>query len=360
MVHITAGTTTDLGRLRDLWLSLHHHHLAIATYPTPTDDNQSWQVRQGDYRKALNDNTGFLFLAVNTDTGTGTEFEKDPIGYAMVLLHPGGPNDTFVLGPTYAELYTLVVTPEQRDCGIGTQLLDAVETELRNRGIDELEIGVMANNTAAVKFYERHGARPVETMLWKFGLRNAANPGRQPHHNTAKASKTDTSNTAAASTTIRTANDVDADAIRDLAIANGMFSADDMAGFNETMAGFFDGTLEGHSWIVAVKASGDVVGAAYYAPEPFADRLWNLYFLAVAATGHRDGTGTALIGYVERTLRDQGDEVARVLVVETSSLDAYAQARAFYVKQGFEEEARIRDFYGPGDNKVVYWKALTP
>ena len=65
------------------------------------------------------------------------------------------------------------------------------------------------------------------------------------------------------------------------------------------------------------------------------------------------------IQWVERTLRQLGDEHARVLIVETSSTDPYAQARAFYAKYGFEEEARIREFYGPGDHKVVFWKSLS-
>jgi ribosomal protein S18 acetylase RimI-like enzyme len=159
--------------------------------------------------------------------------------------------------------------------------------------------------------------------------------------------------------TIRAATADDSEVISSLAISNGMFEPDGMDDFNEMMAGYLDGSLDGHAWVVAEDASGAIAGAAYYAPEPFADRMWNLYFLAVQPGRHRDGTGTALITHVEQTLRSRGDDVARVLIVETSSLDAYEQARAFYRKHDFDEEARIRDFYGPGDNKVVFWKALT-
>ena len=48
-----------------------------------------------------------------------------------------------------------------------------------------------------------------------------------------------------------------------------------------------------------------------------------------------------------------------MLIVETSSTAQYIGARRFYQARGFIEEARIRDFYGPGDDKVVFWKALT-
>jgi ribosomal protein S18 acetylase RimI-like enzyme len=102
-----------------------------------------------------------------------------------------------------------------------------------------------------------------------------------------------------------------------------------------------------------------VVGATYVAPEPFADRLWNLYFLAVSPRWHAGGTGTQLVSHVEDELGRAGQDVARVLLVETSSLEQYAGARGFYRARGFDEEARIREFYGPGDDKVVFWKALT-
>lgn len=157
---------------------------------------------------------------------------------------------------------------------------------------------------------------------------------------------------------IRDVSAGDVESVRRLAVSNGMFAEDDLDGFDEMLGGYLDGTLTGHRWMVALDADGVTAGAAYVAPEPFADRMWNLYFLAVDADGHGRGVGSSLIGHVEQTLRDQGEHVARVLVVETSSLEAYAPARSFYAKQGFDEEARIRDFYGPGDNKVVYWKAL--
>jgi ribosomal protein S18 acetylase RimI-like enzyme len=45
-------------------------------------------------------------------------------------------------------------------------------------------------------------------------------------------------------------------------------------------------------------------------------------------------------------------------LVETSGLPKYDRARAFYTKCGYEEEARIRDFYTTGDDKIVFRKAL--
>ena len=66
-----------------------------------------------------------------------------------------------------------------------------------------------------------------------------------------------------------------------------------------------------------------------------------------------------VIAYIPVQLRERGPDAAQVLIVETSSTDQYARTREFYPKRGFVEEARIRRFYGPDDDKVVFWKSLT-
>jgi len=146
--------------------------------------------------------------------------------------------------------------------------------------------------------------------------------------------------------------------IKRLAIDTDMFAIEEVGFFDETLAGFFDGSLEDHHWLVVEGSDGQVNAAAYYAPEPFSDRMWNLYFISVSPDHQSQGLGTSLIGAIEARLSDRGEEVAQVLIVETSSTDQYAPTRAFYRKLGFDEEARIRQFYGPTDDKVVFWKSL--
>ena len=48
----------------------------------------------------------------------------------------------------------------------------------------------------------------------------------------------------------------------------------------------------------------------------------------------------------------------RVLIVDTSGTAAFEQTRAFYLKNGYEAEARILDFWADGDDKVTFRKAL--
>ena len=158
--------------------------------------------------------------------------------------------------------------------------------------------------------------------------------------------------------TIRPAAASDLDRIKEIAIAADMFSAEEAEFFDEMLHGALDGSLEGHHWLVVETDDGNVVSAAQFAPEPFADRMWNLYFIAVDPTAQGSGIGSAVMAHVEAELRQRGDDEARTLIVETSSTDQYARTRQFYETLGYDEEARIREFYGPDDNKVVFWKSL--
>ena len=114
-----------------------------------------------------------------------------------------------------------------------------------------------------------------------------------------------------------------------------------------------------HTWIVLQDDSGMIVGAAYFGPESHSDRVWNLYFLAVTRKRQRGGTGTALVAWVEANLRNRGADVAKLLLIETSSVDSFEPTRVFYRRLGYVEEARVREYYGPGDDKVVFWKLLS-
>ena len=113
-----------------------------------------------------------------------------------------------------------------------------------------------------------------------------------------------------------------------------------------------------HTWIVLENDAGKIAGAAYFGPESHSDRVWNLYFLAVSQNVQGAGIGSALVAWIEANLRTRGTAIAKLLLIETSSVDSFEPTRTFYRKQGYVEEARIREYYGAGDDKVVFWKSL--
>jgi ribosomal protein S18 acetylase RimI-like enzyme len=111
-----------------------------------------------------------------------------------------------------------------------------------------------------------------------------------------------------------------------------------------------------YEFVGAFDDTGTLTGYACYGPTPGTDRTFDLYWIAVHPVAQRVGEGTRLLEEVERRLRTRG---ARLLVVETSSRDAYAPTRRFYAARGYREAARIGDFYAPADHRVIYTKRLT-
>lgn len=147
----------------------------------------------------------------------------------------------------------------------------------------------------------------------------------------------------------------DSVAIIALAVAAGMFPADETDALSRVLGNYFDGKLdEGHAWITDDE-EGELRGVAYYAPDAIADRTWYVYMIAVQPGHQGQGHGTALIQHVEDALRVSGQ---RILLIETSGLPNYERTRAFYTKCGYGKEARIRDFYAAGDDKIVFRKVL--
>lgn len=63
-----------------------------------------------------------------------------------------------------------------------------------------------------------------------------------------------------------------------------------------------------------------------------------------------------MLGYLKAALLTAK---ARILIVETLGTDGFQLTREFYLKNGFDEEARIRDFYEDGGDKVVFWKRIS-
>jgi ribosomal protein S18 acetylase RimI-like enzyme len=96
-------------------------------------------------------------------------------------------------------------------------------------------------------------------------------------------------------------------------------------------------------------------GFVYFAPVEMTDRTWSLYWIVVDPTRHARGLGTNLLQNTEETIRKLG---GRILLIETSALPHYEPTRRFYLKHGYDQEARIRDYYSEGDDLIMFRKKL--
>jgi GNAT superfamily N-acetyltransferase len=120
---------------------------------------------------------------------------------------------------------------------------------------------------------------------------------------------------------------------------------------------FDDGLRSRESYeLIGIFDEGDVLrGYACWGPTPGTDRGYDLYWIAVDPRAQGGGFGSALLDAVEERLRADG---ARLLIIETSSRDAYAPTRLFYERRACVERARVHGFYAVGDDRVIVTKRL--
>ncbi|WP_174825550.1 GNAT family N-acetyltransferase [Ruegeria sp. HKCCD9179] len=121
----------------------------------------------------------------------------------------------------------------------------------------------------------------------------------------------------------------------------------------EMLAPYLRGETEAF-WLTCHR-NGEAVGLCYTVPEDLADGAWNMLALAVRPDLQGKRLGAVLVRAAEQRLKDKGQ---RILIVDTSGTDGFALTRQFYAQNGYEEEARIRDFWAEGDDKVIFRKAL--
>ncbi|MBE9049511.1 GNAT family N-acetyltransferase [Nostocales cyanobacterium LEGE 11386] len=140
-----------------------------------------------------------------------------------------------------------------------------------------------------------------------------------------------------------------------IAIADAIgFQPNELEELSKMLADYFSSDRDSDRFWIADDDNG-LVGVAYCEPERMTNRTWNLQLIAIRPDRQGQGRGATLLRYVEQTLTARG---GRMLLVETSGLPVFERTRAFYAKCGYEEEARIRDFYAAGDDKVVFRKVL--
>ena len=110
----------------------------------------------------------------------------------------------------------------------------------------------------------------------------------------------------------------------------------------------------GHHFLCASRG-GRLLGYTCYGPIDGTLGSFDLYWIVVDAAGQGRGLGRQLLARTEELVRAQG---GRRLFAETSGRADYAPTRAFYERAGYRAEARLADFYAPGDDRVTYGKTL--
>ncbi|MEX0707450.1 MAG: GNAT family N-acetyltransferase [Woeseia sp.] len=150
----------------------------------------------------------------------------------------------------------------------------------------------------------------------------------------------------------------DRQAVLELVSSTGFFSEDEQRIAVELVdEALVHGAASGYEFIFA-DAPGDEAGLHGYAcfgPIPARPGEFDLYWIAVSPQYQRHGLGRELIAEAERRMQAQG---AASIFIDTSGREQYRPTRGFYERAGYDVHELVRDFYAPGDDKVVYRKMV--
>jgi len=156
------------------------------------------------------------------------------------------------------------------------------------------------------------------------------------------------------SSRLRPLSAADRGRIEDITHAVGLFRDDEILVALEV---FDEATREGGSQsytALGADVDGRLVGWICWGPTPCTLGTYDLYWMAVDPALQGSGIGSALLGEMERRLAG----LARLIIIETTGRPDYAATRGFYEARGYRPAATIPDFYAPGDDQVVFVKAV--
>jgi len=143
--------------------------------------------------------------------------------------------------------------------------------------------------------------------------------------------------------------------VRSLVASTGFFNAAEVVVAADLVTErLTKGIRSGYHFVLAERGSR-LVAYACYGPIEGTQGSFDLYWIAVSPEEQGKGLGAQVYARAEAAMRKAG---AKHVYADTSSSDRYAGTRGFYQRVGFHEEARLANFYGPGDGKIIYVKAL--
>jgi len=143
--------------------------------------------------------------------------------------------------------------------------------------------------------------------------------------------------------------------VRGIAISSGFFSEDEIDVAVELVEERLKkGVSSGYHFVFAEKAK-EVIGYACFGHIPCTAGSYDIYWIAVKNSLRGSGLGKEILHRTEQKIMERG---GKRIYVETSSKGHYGPTHAFYERCGYRNEAVFKDFYAPGDHKLVFVKEV--
>ena len=146
---LEAPDREELDVLADLWVDLAQGQRAY-------DSHVRSEANRAAVREALARSLVAGGLLVARDAG-------ELVGFVMFGPETGSYDQDVRRGV----IDNLYVVPDRRGEGVGSDLLSAAESRLREEGVDAITLEVMATNERARRFYRRHGYESHRVELEK-------------------------------------------------------------------------------------------------------------------------------------------------------------------------------------------------
>ena len=147
----------------------------------------------------------------------------------------------------------------------------------------------------------------------------------------------------------------DPHAISRIVRSSGFFSAEEIALARELAEEKLDqGNASSYQFLFA-EDEDSVIGYTCFGLIPATSGSYDLYWIAVDEKFRSQGLGKELMQKTQHIISGVG---GRLIYAETSSRDQYKTTHGFYENCGYRQEAFLKDFYAPGDSKIIYVKTL--
>lgn len=148
----------------------------------------------------------------------------------------------------------------------------------------------------------------------------------------------------------------DGETVREIVAATGYFTPSEVdVAVELVLENLAKGAAASGYHFIFAEHGGKTIAYLCYGPIPCTVSSHNLYWLAVHPDYQGRGCGKALMREAEKRIGAAG---GTRIYIDTSYKAQYEDTRAFYLSLGYELDALLKDFYAPGDDKVIYRKLL--
>ncbi len=148
----------------------------------------------------------------------------------------------------------------------------------------------------------------------------------------------------------------DIKSIREICESSGFFHDFEVDVAVELVEERLEHGLDSEYYFVFAEIDGRTVGYTCFGPIACTKHSFDLFWIATHNDFRGKGIGKKLLEETYKCIRELG---GIGLYAETSAKEQYISTQKFYDSCGFFMEARNKDFYDVGDDRLIYVKRLS-